>query len=143
MSDCFYCDNSEKLHSLMIEICELPYSRVYLNRDQKHKGRCIVAFKEHKTEYYQLSEKENAGYFAEVSKVAQAIRDLYQPDKINYATYGDGVPHVHVHVVPKYRGGLNWGAPFDDTLPKQFLDEEEYGKMAEELRTAILKNNIL
>ena len=60
MSDCFYCDNSEKLHSLMIEICELPYSRVYLNRDQKHKGRCIVAFKEHKTEYYQLSEKENA-----------------------------------------------------------------------------------
>lgn len=64
MSDCFYCENGEKLHSLMIEICELPYSKVYLNRDQKHKGRCIVAFKEHKTEYFQLTEKEIAGYFA-------------------------------------------------------------------------------
>lgn len=143
MSDCFYCENGEKLHSLMIEICELPYSKVYLNRDQKHKGRCIVAFKEHKTEYFQLTEKEIAGYFAEVSRVAGAIWTLYHPDKINYATFGDGVPHVHVHVVPKYKGGLNWGEPFDDTLPKQILDEEEYREMAKELRTAILKNNAL
>lgn len=143
MSDCFYCENGEKLHSLMIEICELPYSKVYLNRDQKHKGRCIVAFKEHKTEYFQLTEKEIAGYFAEVSRVAGAIWALYHPDKINYATFGDGVPHVHVHVVPKYKGGLNWGEPFDDTLPKQILDEEEYREMVKELRTAILKNNAL
>lgn len=138
MSDCFYCENGDKLHNLMIEICELPCSRVYLNRDQKHKGRCIVALKGHKTEYFQMSPEENAEYFAEISRVARAIWDLYHPDKINYATYGDGVPHVHVHIVPKYRGGLSWGEPFDDTLPKQFLQDEEYQSMAEELRIAIL-----
>ncbi|SCI54991.1 Uncharacterised protein [uncultured Clostridium sp.] len=49
-NDCFYCENGEKLHSLMIPICELKYSNVFFNRDQKHKGRCIVEFKEHKTE---------------------------------------------------------------------------------------------
>lgn len=139
MNTCFYCENGEKLRSLMIEICELPYSKVYLNRDQKHKGRCIVALKDHKTEYFQMSPEENAGYFAEVSKVAKAIFDLYHPDKINYATYGDGVPHVHVHIVPKYQGGLNWGSPFDDTLPKQLLSDGEYGEMAEALRAEILK----
>ena len=42
MNDCFYCENGEKLNSLMIEVCKLDYSTVYLNRDQKHKGRCIV-----------------------------------------------------------------------------------------------------
>ena len=57
----------------MIPICELKYSNVFLNRDQKHKGRCIVEFKEHKTEYFQLTEEENAGYFAELAKVAKAI----------------------------------------------------------------------
>lgn len=139
MNNCFYCENGEKLRSLMIEICELPYSKVYLNRDQKHKGRCIVALKDHKTEYFQMSPEENAGYFAEVSKVAKAIFDLYHPDKINYATYGDGVPHVHVHIVPKYQGGLNWGSPFDDTLPKQLLSDGEYEEMAEALRAEILK----
>ena len=48
------------------------------------------------------------------------------------------MPHVHVHVVPKYKGGLNWGEPFDDTLPKELLSEEEYGKMVDELKEKIL-----
>lgn len=109
MNDCFYCENGEKLNSLMIEVCKLDYSTVYLNRDQKHKGRCIVMFKDHKTEYFQLTQEENRGYFAELAKTAQAVWNLYHPDKINYATFGDGVPHVHVHVVPKYKGGLQWG----------------------------------
>ena len=69
MNDCFYCENGEKLNSLMIEVCKLDYSTVYLNRDQKHKGRCIVMFKDHKTEYFQLTEEENRGYFAELAKL--------------------------------------------------------------------------
>lgn len=81
-NDCFYCENGEKLHSLMIPICELKYSNVYLNRDQKHRGRCIVEFKDHKTEYFQLTEEENAGYFSELAKVAKAIWDEFHPDKI-------------------------------------------------------------
>ncbi len=137
MNECFYCENGEKLHSLMIEICELPNSIVYLNRDQKHPGRCIVCLKEHKCEYFELSPEQNAGFFAEVAQVAKAIYDTYHPAKINYATYGDGVPHVHVHVVPKYKDGLNWGEPFDDSLPKKYLTEEEYADMIQKLRTAI------
>ena len=69
----------------------------------------------------------------------KAIYDLYHPDNLNYATYGDGVPHVHVHVVPKYKDGLNWGSPFDDTLPKVLLSDEEYTEMVNALRTEILK----
>lgn len=136
--DCFYCENGEKLASLMIPVCELQYSRVFLNRDQKHRGRCIVEFKEHKTEYFQLTPEEGAGYFGELSRVAKAIWELYHPDKLNYATFGDGVPHVHVHVVPKYRGGSDWGQPFDDTRPKELLAEEEYAQMVKELREKIL-----
>lgn len=138
-NDCFYCENGEKLNSLMLPICELAYSRVFLNRDQKHRGRCVVQFKEHKTEYFQLTPEENAGFFAELSKVAKAVWELYQPDKLNYATFGDGVLHVHVHLVPKYKDGLNWGEPFDDSLPKKLLSDGEYEEMIEQLRETIMK----
>ena len=112
MAECFYCEkDNEKRKALMLDVCELPYSIVYLFRDQKNKGRCVVAFKGHKTEYFQLTPEENAGYFADVAKVAKVLDELYHPDKINYATYGDGMPHVHVHIVPKYKGGVSWGQP--------------------------------
>lgn len=139
MNECFYCENGEKLNSLMLEICKLPNSIVYLNRDQKHKGRLIVLFKDHKTEYFQLTEEENSGYFKELAIAAKAVYQLYHPDKINYATFGDNVPHVHVHVVPKYKDGLNWGNPFDDTLPKKLLTDKEYAEMIQEIRAEIKK----
>ena len=130
MAECFYCEkDKEKRKALMRDVCELPSSIVYLCRDQKNKGRCVVAFKGHKTEYFQLTPEENAGYFADVAKVAKVLDELYHLDKINYATYGDGMPHVHVHIVPKYKGGVSWGQPFSDSLPKVLLTDAEYDAM--------------
>jgi len=137
MDSCFYCENGKKLRDLMIEICDFPYARVFLNRDQKHPGRCVVEFKEHKTEYFQLTEEERNGFFEAVAITAQAIDALYHPDKINYATFGDLVPHVHIHVVPKYSGGLQWGLPFDDTAPKVLLSDEEYADAVSKLAAKI------
>lgn len=137
METCFYCENGGRLKSLMIPICEMKYSNIYLNRDQKHRGRLVVVFKDHKTEYFQLTQEENQGYFQEVALGAEAVYNLYHPDKINYATFGDGVPHVHVHVVPKYKGGLNWGQPFDDSLPKEMLSDQAYNSMVLEIREEI------
>ena len=45
------------------------------------------------------------------------------------------MPHVHVHIVPKQRGGEDWGGPFRmDGTPK-YLEEDEWAS----LRAAILK----
>ena len=49
-NDCFYCTKDERLDSLMMEVCELSASTLYLFKDQTYKGRCIVACKEHKRE---------------------------------------------------------------------------------------------
>ena len=92
---------------------------------------------EHRS-YAQLTPEENAGYFADVAKVAKVLDELYHPDKINYATYGDGMPHVHVHIVPKYKGGVSWGQPFSDSLPKVLLTDAEYDAMIADLRAKLL-----
>lgn len=142
MSECFYCEDGEKRKSLMIEICKLKYSTVYLNRNQKYLGRCVVKLNEHKTEYFQMNKEERDGYFTELAATAKAIYDLYHPDKINYATFGDLVPHVHVHVVPKYKEGPDWGSSFDDSKGKIELEEQEYKQMAAALKDKILNEVI-
>jgi len=136
MESCFYCEKNEKLKSIMIKIKELRWSIVYLNRNQLYPGRCIVACKEHKKEYFELSPEENAGFFAEVSLIARVIQHIFSPDKINYATYGDLVPHAHFHIVPKYKNKPHWGSPFQDE-PKVTLSDIQYDEITKKITTEI------
>ena len=135
--ECFYCEDKEKRRSLMIEICKLSVSTLYLNRDQKHLGRCVLKLNEHKTDLSALSTEENAAFFGDLRRVSQALNKSYAPDKINYAIYGDLVPHLHVHIVPKYAEGLQWGGPFTDDIPKKTLAEEEYAAMIEAIKAEL------
>jgi len=48
------------------------------------------------------------------------------------------MPHVHVHIVPKYKGGVSWGQPFSDSLPKVLLTDAEYDAMIADLRAKLL-----
>ncbi|GHT38256.1 HIT family protein [Bacteroidia bacterium] len=138
IQSCNYCEKGENLNSVMFKITELPYSIVYLNRNQQHRGRCIVAYKQHQTEYFHLNAEENAGFFADVSRTAQALYNLFHPGKINYATFGDLAPHVHIHIVPKYEGEVQWGTPFQDE-PKRFLTDSEYQELIGQIKAEIDK----
>lgn len=135
---CFYCEDGEIRRSLMLGICKLSVSTLYLNRDQKHLGRCVLKFKDHKTDLSALSADENTAFFNDLRRVSIALNKLYSPDKINYAIYGDLVPHLHVHIVPKYAGGLQWGGPFTDDIPKKLLSEAEYQKIIDALKKELL-----
>ena len=130
---CFYCEKDQRLLDLMLPLTELNWANVYLFRDQKHRGRCVAALKEHKDELFQFSPQQRDGFFAEVAAVAQAISEYTKADKINYAIYGDLVSHFHVHLVPKHRDGLQWGGPFTDDLPKVLLADQEYEEISQGL----------
>ena len=131
--DCFYCTKDQRLLDLMTPLAEMTWSDVYLFRDQKHLGRCVVALKGHQDEIFQLAPDQRNGFFAEVSAVAQAIAAHTGAGKINYAIYGDRVSHFHVHLVPKQRDGLQWGGPFTDTLPKVTLSQADDTQLAHAL----------
>lgn len=138
-TNCFYCTGEKPLTDLMIEITKLNFSTVYFFKDQKNPGRCVVAYKDHCRELYEIPEGDYENYLKEVRIVTQAIHDIYHPDKLNYAIYGDGVPHVHFHLVPKYKGGVSWGEPFSDKLPKVELSAEEYDSQIKKLHMQIKK----
>lgn len=137
MENCFYCEKKEKLNELMVEVCELDYSYVYLVRNQNFPGRCVVAYKDHKRELFELSDEELIGYTKEVSLVSQAIHNIFQADKMNYGIYGDGVPHVHYHIVPKKKDEYCWGAPFNLQGNDQYVNADELSKRANLIKAFI------
>ena len=56
--ECLYCQNNETLHNLMIEIAQLSVSRVFLFKEQTYRGRCLVAYKDHVNDLFELSDEE-------------------------------------------------------------------------------------
>lgn len=125
--DCLYCRKDQRLHDLMIEIGPLQVSTVYLFKEQTHRGRCVVAYRAHVNELFELPETELNLFMQDVAKTAKAIKQAFGANKINYGAYSDKLPHLHMHLVPKYEGGEKWGAPFE-MMPatKKLLPEAEY-----------------
>ncbi|MDF2962013.1 MAG: histidine triad protein [Paenibacillus sp.] len=124
--DCIYCAQDERQEKLMIEIGKLRVSTLFLFREQTYRGRCIVALNEHQTEFFHLSQDKQDAYMRDVAQVAKAIEQAFSPGKINYGAFGDTMPHVHFHIVPKYKDGAAWGKMFEmnPAENKQLTDEE-------------------
>lgn len=134
---CLYCDKNQVLNDLMIEICELKVSTVYLFKEQTHKGRCIVAYNKHNVELYELNNEELLAYMQDVNKIAVAIKKLYAPEKINYGAYSDKLPHLHVHLVPKYIDGAEFGGIFAMNLQEKYLTDTEYAEIVSQIKKAL------
>jgi diadenosine tetraphosphate (Ap4A) HIT family hydrolase len=135
--NCLYCSKNKDLDSLMIKICDLEVSTVYLFKEQTYKGRCNVVFKEHKSEITDLTEEEVAAFIKDVRKVAKAIQKAFNPNKINYGAYADTMKHLHFHVVPKYEGGPSWGTIFDMNPGKVLLNDEEYNELVTKINALL------
>ena len=134
---CFYCDKDQQLYDLMIPICELSVTTVYLFREQTYRGRCNVVINRHVGNLYELNEAELSAFILDVSKTAKAINKVFSPDKINYGAYADKMQHLHMHVVPKYEGGASWGSTFEMNPQKVYLPDDEYERMIEEIKSNI------
>ena len=136
-SDCLYCQCNELQKSLMIEVCKLNASTVFLFKEQSHPGRCVVAYKDHVNELFELSESDRNEFMADVCKVAKAIQTAFSAKKINYGAYSDKLPHLHFHLVPKYEGEFEFGGIFEMNPQKVFLSEQEYTETISKILKAL------
>jgi ATP adenylyltransferase len=129
-NSCHYCTKTPSLKDIMIEITPMQVSTLYLYREQSHKGRCVLAYKDHVRELFELDAKELELYMQDVTKAAAAINKALSADKMNFGVFSDEVPHLHFHLVPKYKGGYEWGSTFAMMPPKPiFLSDAEYAEI--------------
>ena len=119
------------------ELCETPggeliwqddLCRVIRLEDADYPGFCRVVLNRHIKEMSDLEAHFRERLMTVVFAVERAIRDILQPDKINLASLGNKTPHLHWHVIPRFRLDRNfpdsiWGASRRETLPHP-LDQD-------------------
>jgi diadenosine tetraphosphate (Ap4A) HIT family hydrolase len=105
-----------------VRILEGRWSDAFLGRYPVRPGYAYVIWKgRHVTEPGELDDEETAGFWGEVARVADAVQARYRPTKMNWLHLGNGVPHLHVHLVPR---------PVDDPRAGGPLEPESFDQAA-------------
>jgi diadenosine tetraphosphate (Ap4A) HIT family hydrolase len=102
------------------ELCEQPGGallwqdetcRVVQVADADYPGYCRVIWTRHVKEMTDLPAAERVHLMATVFAVEAAIRAALRPDKINLACLGNVTPHLHWHVIPRFRQDRHFPQP--------------------------------
>jgi diadenosine tetraphosphate (Ap4A) HIT family hydrolase len=105
------------------ELCQVPGGEVLWQDDacrvirvggaegEAFPGFCRVVWTAHVRELSDLTSSERNRLWAVVTAVEQAVREVMQPDKINLASLGNVVPHLHWHVIPRWADDSHFPAP--------------------------------
>lgn len=107
-SDCIFCKILNK---------EVPNHTVYedehvlafLDIFPHAKGHTVVAPKKHIETFLELTEVETQNFASGVQKTMKRIDEVLNPDGFNVGwnerpAGGQVVPHLHVHIFPRYDG---------------------------------------
>lgn len=66
-------------------------------------GFCRVVWNAHIKELTDLSAADRQTFMDAVFTLETALRTALQPEKMNVASLGNLTPHLHWHVIPRYR----------------------------------------
>lgn len=101
------------------ELCELKVPTVY--RDDKlsvimvddaaYPGFCRVIWNDHVKEMSDLSPEDRLTINEAVYQVELALVSVMKPLKVNLASLGNMVPHLHWHVIPRFEDDAQFPNP--------------------------------
>jgi diadenosine tetraphosphate (Ap4A) HIT family hydrolase len=129
----------ERLITSTYPVVELDSCEVRLSREWTWPGRCLVIPVE---EYRDIHEMEGEDYLlmmGEVRLVTQVLARLYKADKMNVASFGNMVPWLHWHIIPRIEGDVAWPAtPWENPNEPIPANEETLADHAERITWALL-----
>lgn len=141
---CLLCAPRPEDSPQWLQVARLGVSTLYLDRNQTYRGHCQLVFDpRHAEGLEQLQPGEHAALMHDLHRAAQAIAATVHPDRMNYCSLGNVVPHLHWHLVPRYRSDPRWGSPIYTTdmadMRVTRLDEQELRGLAATLRASLLE----
>ncbi|MEW5882186.1 MAG: HIT family protein [Pseudomonadota bacterium] len=119
--------------------------RVVLVDDADYPGYARVIVNAHAKEMTDLAPAALARVMAAVYAVEDAQRAVLAPDKVNLASLGNVVPHLHWHVIPRFADDAHfpqpiWGArQRDPDSAKLAVRRQLLPRLAEEIRARIVQ----
>ena len=77
------------------------------------RGYACLVLKRHAVELHDLSDAEGAAFMRDARQLSHAIALATGAVKLNYEIHGNTLPHLHLHVFPRYVGDRFEGKPID------------------------------
>ena len=126
MTNCALCKDDLKPEEGQL-IWQGDEARIILVNDPDLPGFCRVVWNRHVAEMTDLTYGEREHLMTLVFAVEEAMRHVMHPDKVNIAALGNIVPHIHWHVIPRFKDdafypGSAWSKRVQET-PEAILLE--------------------
>lgn len=108
-------------------VAETPEFRIVDAKDARFPGYFRLIWKPHVKEMSDLQTSEAIMLWAALLQVERAVCHTMDPDKVNLAEFGTQVPHLHWHIIPRFKDD----ACFPDSIwseskratPEEVLEE--------------------
>ena len=118
------------------------FCRIVLLNDADYPAYCRVELLAHVKEMTDLAPAQRARMMKVVFAVETALREIFNPDKINLASLGNKTPHVHWHVIPRFEKdkhfpNSHWGETMRDGQVT-LLDGKHKKLLAEKITTLVV-----
>ena len=107
------------------------FCRVVYVEEAGYPGFCRVIWDKHVKEMTDLSEAERMYLMEVVFAVESVMREQLDPAKINLASLGNAVPHLHWHVIPRYSDDPHFPQPIWSTPRRPVTSERPHPVLAE------------
>jgi len=95
-------------------------------------GFLRIITQKHIKEFSDLSDEEAVKLTLLIKKIEKEMIEFLKPDKINIASLGNMVPHLHIHLIPRYKNDPWWpNASFckkERDFDYPYFDESQYMK---------------
>ena len=99
-------------------VAELEACRVMMPEDGPMRGYAWLAVRRHVIELHELPADEGAALMRDLQRVSRAVATATNAVKLNWEIHGNTVPHLHVHLFPRYVGDPWEGRPIDPKSAK-------------------------
>lgn len=112
-----------------ILLWEDDFLRIIRVEMPEYVGFCRVILQRHVSEMTDLSLEERNRLMNAVYAVEMALRNLYNPTKINLASLGNIVPHLHWHIIPRFSDDPHfpqpiWSNALREQVHRPLIDDE-------------------
>ncbi len=106
-------------------------------------GYVVVVSKRHVVEPFQLTPVERLAFWEDTMAAAQALADLLRPVKMNYEVHGNTIPHLHMHIYPRFPGDPFEGRPIDPRNPSFSRSQDDLARMRGVLAEAATRRSAI
>ena len=106
-------------------VAELAMTWVTAPAEAPLPGYACVVCKRHVVEPFELPRREQTVFWQDAMLAARTLHALFQPTKMNYEIHGNTIPHLHLHLYPRFSGDPYTGGPIDSGLASFTRSEDQ------------------